>query len=149
MEIVSQQKYLRTSVRKMKGVAHAVVGMNAYNAIDRLTLKDSKASGFLMKAIKSAVSNAKNNNKLDDNSMVIKTVEVLKGPFFKRWQPVSKGMAHSIKKRTVHLKIVLETGNKNPKKIEAVKDTKETEITKINPSSQKALKPGGDAVSKE
>lgn len=81
--------------------------MNAYRAVDKLNLEAGKRGNILVKVIKSALANAKNNNKLDANNMVIKSIEVLKGPFAKRWQPVSKGMAHSIKKRTAHLKIVL------------------------------------------
>lgn len=68
----------------------------------------SKASRVLSDNIKIAESNAVNNLKLNKNALVIKTIEIGKGPFLKRWQAVSRGMAHQIKKRTTHVKVVLE-----------------------------------------
>jgi len=38
----------------------------------------------------------------------IKTIEINAGPIMKRGRAVSKGRSHSIKKRTSHIKIVLE-----------------------------------------
>ena len=40
-------------------------------------------------------------------NLVIKEIIINKGPFFKRWQPVSRGMAHPIKKRTSHIKVLI------------------------------------------
>ena len=63
------------------------------------------------------MSNATNNLKLNSKDLRIKTIEILKGPFYKRWQPVSRGMAHQIKKRTTHIKVILEEKQKTPEKI--------------------------------
>lgn len=108
MEITAEAKYLRISPKKVKGIARAVVGILAGKVIGQLTLSGDKAALLLAKVIKSAVSNAKNNAKLNESQLRIKTVEVWRGPFFKRFQPVSRGMAHQIKKRTSHIKVVLE-----------------------------------------
>lgn len=99
---------MRISPKKVKGIAKEVVGISPRQVIDSLILSGDKAGRMLAKVVKSALFNAKNNAKLNELQLKIKTVEVLPGPFFKRWQPVSRGMAHQIKKRTAHIKVILE-----------------------------------------
>ncbi len=84
-----------------------LVGLSPVDAINRLTLQRGKGEKLLLSAIKSALANATNNLKLDPKGLKIKTIEVLKGPFMKRWQPVSRGIAHQIKKRMSHLKVTI------------------------------------------
>lgn len=122
MEIIAQIKYLRTSPKKLKALGNIVVGLKPTDAIDRLLLVSGKGAKLLLSAIKSAQANAKNNLKLDESLLTIKTVEVGKGPIMKRWQPVSRGMAHQIKKRMTHLKVVLTQKSDEPvKKLEKPK----------------------------
>lgn len=108
MNIIAEIKYLHISPKKIKALGKIVVGLSPTDAIDRLLLVSGKGARLLMQVIKSAQASAKNNFKLDENLLKIKTVVVLKGPAMKRWQPVSKGMAHSIKKRMSHIKVILE-----------------------------------------
>ncbi len=108
MEIIAQTKYIRISPKKVHALARATLGLNPQLAIDRLTLLGNKASRVLTKVILSAFSNAKKNANLDPKLLKIKSIETGKGPFFKRWNPVSRGIAHQIKKRTSHIKVILE-----------------------------------------
>ncbi len=55
-----------------------------------------------------------NNFGFSEEDLKIKRVQINEGPIYKRWQPVSRGMAHPIKKRTSHIEIVLEV----PEKVE-------------------------------
>jgi len=48
---------------------------------------------------------------LKKESLIIKKIEVNKGPALKRGQPISRGQMHPILKRTSHIKIVLEGKN--------------------------------------
>ncbi|OGG15983.1 50S ribosomal protein L22 [Candidatus Gottesmanbacteria bacterium RIFCSPHIGHO2_02_FULL_39_14] len=122
MEAVSQIKYLRISPKKIKQLGRLTVGLSPQNALDRLEHLSGKAPKLLSKAISSAKSNAVNNLKLNLQNLVIRQVSIGKGPFFKRWQPVSRGMAHSIKKRTAHITIkVGEKEIKAPEKKEPEK----------------------------
>lgn len=107
MNVTADIRYIHISPKKMKALGRSVVGLAPNDAIDRLNLTSGKGARLLMKVIKSAQSNASNNSKLDPALLKIKTVETGKGPMMKRWQPVSKGMAHSIKKRMTHLKVTL------------------------------------------
>lgn len=111
MEAISYIRYLRSSPRKLREWAKVLHGLSPQVAISRLTLKSDKAGRLLILAVKSAMANATNNKKAVEANLRIKTIEIGKGPMFKRWQPVSRGMAHSIKKRTSHIKVVLEEKN--------------------------------------
>lgn len=120
MEIVAQVKYLRISPKKIKALGKTVVGLTPKDAIDRLFFMTNKAAKLLAQVVKTAAADAQNNLKQDASTLRIKTVQVLKGPAMKRWQPVSRGMAHSIKKRMSHLKVVL-VAKEAEKKIEKPK----------------------------
>lgn len=107
MDITAQIKYLHASPKKMKALGRIVVGLTPSDAMDKLLFTSGKAPRLLLSAIKSASVNAQNNHKLDISTLKIKTVQILKGPTMKRWQPVSRGMAHQIKKRMTHITVVL------------------------------------------
>lgn len=125
MNITAEIKYLRISPKKLKALSKVVIGLSPQNAIDRLLLVSDKAGKLMLSVIKSAQANAQNNLKLNAATLKIKTVEILKGPTMKRWQPVSKGMAHQIKKRMSHIKVVLISEEKEPvKKLETPKKGK-------------------------
>lgn len=107
MQAVSHAKYIRTSPKKLREFARAMKGLAATEAIDRLRLRGNKIALLLAKSIQSAVANAKNGKNMDSASLVITSIQIGKGPMLKRFQPVSRGMAHEIKKRTAHIKVVL------------------------------------------
>lgn len=115
MEITATIKYLHISPKKMKALGRIVTGLSPKEAINRLLLVSGKGAKLLLGAIKSAQADAQNNLKLNESLLKIKTVVVLKGPALKRWQPVSRGMAHQIKKRMTHLKVILEDKSPSPK----------------------------------
>lgn len=108
MKAIAYIKYLRISPKKMKPFGKEIVGLPPQEAIDKLLIFADKSAKILAKVVKSAFANATNNLKLNPSQLRVKSVEILKGPFFKRWQPVSRGMAHQIKKRTAHIKVVIE-----------------------------------------
>ena len=108
MEITASSKYVRISPKKIRELAAALVGLAPKKALDKISLLPTKGARLLTKTVKSAIANAANNLKLDSTSLKIKAIQIGKGPFFKRYQPVSRGMAQQIKKRTSHIKVVLE-----------------------------------------
>lgn len=108
MKSTTYIKYLRVSPKKMRELAGALKGLTPVQALDRLLLISGKAGQILAKCIKSAQANAVNGLKMSQDKLRISSIEVGKGPFFKRWNPVSRGMAHQIKKRTSHIKVTVE-----------------------------------------
>lgn len=139
MQARAEIKYIRISERKLRDLSRNLRGMSAKKALSNLTFTPTKGARLLIKAIESAVANATNTHKMNGDALLISKVEILKGPFFKRWNPVSRGMAHAIKKRTSHIKIVL-TDNKKPTLEEKpVKEVKQLPEAKKEPASAEAM----------
>jgi large subunit ribosomal protein L22 len=107
MEIFAQTKYLRTSPRKLRLVARALKGHPVGKALVLLSKINKRAALPILKVLKSAAANAKNKG-LSEANLKIKGVIVDGGPTYKRFQPISRGRAHPIAKRTSHIKVVLE-----------------------------------------
>ena len=108
VEVVAIGKNLRVSAKKVRPVAKNFQGRKALVAYDSLRFVPKKAAAPLAKVLKSAIANAQNNNKLAPENLVIKEILIDEGPTLKRWQPVSRGTAHPILKRTSQIKVVLE-----------------------------------------
>ncbi|MCH8820985.1 50S ribosomal protein L22 [Patescibacteria group bacterium] len=107
MEVFAEGKNIRISPRKAKLVADNLAGKHASEALEVLKFVQKKASLPLAKVLKSAISNATNNNKLDEKKLIIKEVVVNEGPRLKRFLPRSRGMANPIIKRTSHIRVVV------------------------------------------
>ncbi len=124
MKIITTSKYLRVSPKKAKILVRSIKSLRPKDALERLNFMRDKAAFLLSKVIRSSLANATNNAKLNMDSLAFSTIEVGKGPFSKRWQPVSKGMAHQIKKRTTHIKITLEEVKSQSSKVKIIEKNK-------------------------
>ncbi len=111
MEARAKHKYIKISPRKLRIVANVIRGKNAQEALATLQFLPQKAAPILDKAIRSAVANLfdRSEDRVDETSLVIKTVMVDEAPVMKRFQPVSRGRAHPILKRSSHLTVVVGT----------------------------------------
>jgi large subunit ribosomal protein L22 len=109
------QRFIRTSPRKLRLVADAVRSLSPEQALLHLKFTGKAAADPMYKAIKQAVSNAKEQAGLAVSSLAFKTIDVMEGPTYKRFQAVSRGMAHSIMKRTSHIRIELKEVNHGSK----------------------------------
>jgi large subunit ribosomal protein L22 len=108
MEVVAKSDFLRISPRKLNLVAQSIKGLKATYALEVLKNLNKKAADLLILTLRQGIGNAVNNFNLDKESLVIKKIEVGKGPILKRGQPVARGQWHPILKRTSNLKIFLE-----------------------------------------
>ena len=127
MLIKAEIKFLKTGPRKVRLVADLVRPMSVAEAMTTLKHLPQRSSTHVLKLFKQAVANAVNNHNLSKDSLSIHTLEINTGPTYKRFQPVSRGRAHSILKRTSHLKLVLKSEEPQPK---ADKKEKEKNGTK-------------------
>ena len=93
-------KNVRSSPRKLALVCNFIKGKK----VD-LALRDLM---FTRKRIKSAISNAENNNQYDIDNLFIKEAYVGKSLVMKRYRPRAKGRASPIKKPFSRITIVLE-----------------------------------------
>ncbi|MCB0477639.1 MAG: 50S ribosomal protein L22 [Crocinitomicaceae bacterium] len=102
------------SPRKMRMVADLVRGVEVNKALNILQHNPREASGRLATLLRSAIANweQKNEDKnLEDEQLVVKSVEVGSAGMLKRIQPAPQGRAHRIRKRSNHVTIVVDSIN--------------------------------------
>ena len=101
-------KYIRISPSKARVVMDVVRGRSVPEALAILENTPKAACAPLVKLINSAAANAENGKGLTKDELYVAEIRADAGPIYKRYQPVSKGRAHSIMKRTSHLTVVLD-----------------------------------------
>lgn len=104
--------YLKIAPRKMRLIASAIRGLSVSEAEAQLLLSPKRASMPLVKLLHSAVSNAKNNQKLNTDRLFIKEIRVDQGPTLKRFMPRAMGRATPIQKKSSHITLVLGESDK-------------------------------------
>tara|TARA_B000000565_G_C23531148_1_gene279819 strand:- start:7 stop:399 length:393 start_codon:yes stop_codon:yes gene_type:complete len=100
-------KNLRSSPRKLNDILKSIRGKKADVALRNLQFSEKRVSKEISKTIKSAVSNAENNNQLDIDNLIIKEAYVGKGMVMKRYRPRARGRAGEIKKPFSNLTIIV------------------------------------------
>lgn len=106
MEIVARSS-VRVAPRKVRLVADSIRKLSVENALRDLSVIKNRGSVGLEKTLKSAIANAVNNNKLKEETLKIKSIDVLEAPSYKRFHPSTRGRVHPYKRRGSHIKIVL------------------------------------------
>lgn len=108
MEVKAYLKGLRMSPRKVKLVCDQLRGKPVGDAVAILMNTPKIAAEPMLKLLKSAVANAENNAELDVEKLYVSECFVTPGGnTLKRIQPVSKGRAHRILKRTSHVTVAV------------------------------------------
>ncbi|WP_102127875.1 50S ribosomal protein L22 [Deinococcus planocerae] len=100
-------RYVRMSPRKVRLVVDVIRGKSVAEAEDLLRFIPRAASEPVAKVLKSAKSNAVNNDEMLEDRLVIKAAYVDAGPTLKRLIPRARGSANIIKKRTSHITIIV------------------------------------------
>jgi len=116
MEVQALTKSVRISPKKARQVAREIQGRPADEALELLGFIPRKAARLIAKTLKSAMANAENNHDMIADNLIIHRALIEEGPAMKRWHPGARGTAKPIKKRTSHIRIILEE-----------KETEETE----------------------
>ena len=108
MAVTAESAVIRQSARKVRLAAAAIRGASAPSeAISILAMVLNRAAEELIKIIKQAAANAKNNLKLAEETLRIKTIEVNGGPTIKRVRFGSRGRIKPILKRTSRIKVTI------------------------------------------
>jgi len=105
-------KYLKISPRKTRLVADLIKGLPANEAEAQLLILPNRASTPLLKLLRSAMANAKNNQKMEAGKLFIKDIRVDIGPRQKRWRTRARGSMAMIEKKSCHVILVLEEAEK-------------------------------------
>ena len=129
MAYVAKHRFARISPTKARPVARMVQGMPVVKALETLKYSPLRAAAMIDKVLRSALGNAglnadevvsrrrggKTSSRSDEaDNLYVQSVRVDTGPVApgtKRWMPVSRGMAHAIRKRTSHITVVVEQAN--------------------------------------
>ena len=107
---------LPVSPKKARFYLPAIKKLKPIDSLDFLMYERTDAAIILYKAIKSAISSARQILKVEDNLLNFKLLTVEQGQKLKRYRPGSRGNAKPINRRMSHIKIILEV--RNDKKLE-------------------------------
>ncbi|NLN47259.1 MAG: 50S ribosomal protein L22 [Clostridiaceae bacterium] len=104
-------KYVRIAPRKVSVVTKMIRGKGLDEAYAILTYTPKMASPVLIKLLKSAESNAVNNNEMARDNLYVAECYANQGSIIKRIIPRARGGAASIHKKTSHITVVLKERN--------------------------------------
>ncbi len=106
-------KYVRIAPDKVRAVLALIRGKSVMEAMAILQATPKAASEPVFKVLNSAAANAEHNQDMSINDLYVAETYADPGPTLKRFQPVSKGRAHHILKRTSHITVILDIKEEN------------------------------------
>jgi large subunit ribosomal protein L22 len=108
---IASLKNSQIAPRKMRLVADLVRGVEVNKALNILQHNSKFASKSLEKLLRSAIANWEQKNEgksIEEENLVVKSIEVGGGTMLKRIQTAPQGRAHRIRKRSNHVTIVVD-----------------------------------------
>ena len=106
-EIEASLKYIKGSVYKLNNVASLIRNLGVRDADAQLAFCEKRVSNLVRKLLASAVANAKNNFKINEDRLVVSRIDAGKSFVLKRSMPRGRGRSTRIEKRFSNLRIVL------------------------------------------
>jgi large subunit ribosomal protein L22 len=111
-EYKAKLSYLRMAPRKVRSVGDLIKGLPANEAEAQLLMQTRRPSKPLLKLLRSAIANAKNNGVSDLQHLYVVNVRVDGGPMLKRMLPRARGSASPIQKKMSHVMLTLGVNEK-------------------------------------
>src|SRR5436309_6697675 len=105
----ARASHVRVTPMKARRVIDLIRDMRASEALSVLKFAPQAASEPVAKVLASAIANAEHNFQLDPDSLIISRAYVDEGPTLKRFRPRAQGRAYTIRKRTSHITIEVES----------------------------------------
>lgn len=106
-------RHIRMSPYKVRRALALIRGKSVQEAQAILEYATIISSEPVLKVLKSAAANAEHNMGMNRDELFVSEAFVDQGPSLKRMQPVSKGRAHAILKRTSHITVILDKKESN------------------------------------
>jgi|TARA_B100000513_G_C11888510_1_gene181575 large subunit ribosomal protein L22 len=106
-EVRAVSKYIRMSPSKVRRVLQQIQGKSYKEALILLEFMPYASCEPIIKVLRSAAANARNNMNLDETELVVKSAFADQGPIMKRFRPRAQGRAYRILKATSHITIVM------------------------------------------
>ena len=110
--VISKLRGAKISAHKMTLVARFAKGKKAEDLIRYLPFDPRKGAGLVYSAIKSAMSNAENNNKMNKSDLYVKEIKVGPAETLKRARFGAKGRSSQILKRRSNMEVVVGLSDK-------------------------------------
>ena len=107
MESLTYQKNLDITPKKLRMLLPKIKRLTPVQATNVLYYAPQKAAKVFYKVIKSAISNAKQTLKVNDDLLQFKLFTVEEGNKIRRYTTGSRGSAKPFKKKYAHIKIIL------------------------------------------
>lgn len=112
MEAKAQARYIRVTPMKARRVVDLIRGRHVTDAVAVLQFAPQAASEPVLKAVQSAVANARvkadaAGEQFDERDLVVTTAYVDEGATLKRFRPRAQGRAFRVRKRTSHITVVV------------------------------------------
>jgi len=126
--------------RKVRSVGDLIKGLPIDQAEAQLMVQSRRAAKPLLKLLRSAVANAKNNKQQDPQHLFVQSVRVDGGPMLKRMLPRARGSGSEIQKKMSHVTLVLGV-NTNLKSRFTIVQKKKTKLPQAEDKRFKAKKP--------
>lgn len=104
---IAKINYLHIPPRKVRRIGDTIKGLSAQEAEAQLLLRPQRASKVLLGLLRSAVANARNNQKINPEQLLVAGLRVDQGPMLKRSLPRAMGRATPIQKKMSHVTLVL------------------------------------------
>lgn len=117
MIITAKQSNVSVTPRKLRLVVFAIKDLTPGLAVEQLTYLNKEAARVLVKVLKQALANAKNNFQITPDSLRFKEIIINKGRVLNRGRAASRGRSKPYQHVFSHVTIKLESVE--PKKVEA------------------------------
>lgn len=106
--IKAKLNYFRMMPRKLRLIAKTIKKLSVVEAERELLFRHKKGAKVILKLLKSAINNAKNQG-YQPEELYVQNIVVQEGPKnLKRFRPRSRGRVGRITKKLSHLEIILE-----------------------------------------
>lgn len=107
MESTTYIKNLRITPKKLRFLLSEIKSLKPTQTLAKLQYTTKSSARIFYKAIKSAITNAKNTLKVNENLLKFKVLSIEEGQKLKRWRAGGRGTVHHFKRKFSHIKISL------------------------------------------
>ena len=106
-EAIAVSKYVRMAPNKIRRILREIQGKSYEESLMILEFLPYASCEPIIKVLRSAAANAKNNMGLDESKLIVKSAFADQGPVMKRFSPRAQGRAYRILKFTSHITVIV------------------------------------------
>lgn len=107
MQTRATLRSVRLSAQKGRLVADMIRGQPVDKALSILAFTPKKGAGILKKLLESAIANAEHNDGADIDTLKVKSIQVERGSFLKRFHARAKGRGTRVQKHTCNIYVTV------------------------------------------